>query len=700
MQVNTKKGQTMKKLTPNKEHIKEHINFLFGECREYSDGKIEIAFTSNNSGAVNRAEYFDATQISEAIEFAYNKNANEGVNVYIGAALRAPNTAPFGRSSAADYYASTVLWCDLDDAEAAKTAKNKYTKLPPSMVVVTGRHPNTRAQVWWKTMHPEQDGELLKENLGHVCAALDGDTAVVDHARVMRIAGTIAWPKKEGRIPEITDLIVPEKNTKMVLIDQFKDFFDVSPEQLQKTNPANSSCKNLFTGTFEIEKLLEISKEEGKWHTSMRDAIASMIGKGWTDEQIRIATNPYRRDNSLTEDMISPLIYSARNKYDRPEPKAKKELTFQTKEKFDPETGEVKESKTTLYYERASNVTPSFDVNDFVQDTLTEGSMSVIYGESNCGKTFFSSDLAFHIVEGKEWRNKRVEQGGALYVSMEGAHGLNNRIAAYKKETGAKLNDLLVMPCTVDFIDPEGNINEFAEILNNVIEDVGDLKIIFIDTLARAVGGGDENSGQDMGMLVRHADAIRALTKAHICFIHHSGKDKARGARGHSSLRAAVDTEIEISREEGDDFSNVKFAKQRDMEMEDDIQFSLKRVVLGENRHGDEVTSCIVQPVIKKTKEKGARLTSTQLFIYNNLVRAVTDYGQYKQVNGTTLKVVSYDELREVMEENGFKEFMETKNKTTAQQVKSTTQAARLALQRHNKVSFNGRYIWLMNEED
>ena len=31
--------------------------------------------------------------------------------------------------------------------------------------------------------------------------------------------------------------------------------------------------------------------------------------------------------------------------------------------------------------------------------------------------------------------------------------------------------------------------------------------------------------------------------------IHHSGKDKSKGSRGHSSLRAAVDTEIKVKQE-------------------------------------------------------------------------------------------------------------------------------------------------------
>jgi len=45
--------------------------------------------------------------------------------------------------------------------------------------------------------------------------------------------------------------------------------------------------------------------------------------------------------------------------------------------------------------------------------------------------------------------------------------------------------------------------------------------------------------------------------------IHHSGKDKNKGARGHSSLRAAVDTEIEI-KVDGDRFLTRVLSQERD----------------------------------------------------------------------------------------------------------------------------------------
>jgi hypothetical protein len=53
-----------------------------------------------------------------------------------------------------------------------------------------------------------------------------------------------------------------------------------------------------------------------------------------------------------------------------------------------------------------------------------------------------------------------------------------------------------------------------------------------------------------MGKLVMNCDRIRFESGAACLLVHHVGKDTTKGARGHSRLRAANDTEIEIIRDE------------------------------------------------------------------------------------------------------------------------------------------------------
>lgn len=379
----------------------------------------------------------------------------------------------------------------------------------------------------------------------------------------------------------------------------------------------------------------------------------------------------------------------------------------ETVEKFDPETGEVIESEEQLndafqlYY--ASDISPILETNDFVEDVLREKEFSVIYGESNCGKTFFMLDLAMHVALGRPWRGKEVEQGGVIYAALEGGFGTNNRICAFKQYYSIESEiPLAIIRSSVNFLDAEGDIEKLANSVKAAKEKIGNVKLIVIDTLARAISGGDENSSTDMGQMIIHADYLRSITSAHISFIHHSGKDKALGARGHSSLRAAVDTEIEISREDEKSPSQIKFVKQREMEMIDPLFFTLESKELGVDKRGRPVTSCAVIPCEAVQINERKPLSPVQQFVFDALVLAIDNYGQHRNTvkDMPPIKCVSYEEFNEALEEKGFKELMETESKTTKQQVKSATQTARLFLQKHNYISFNSKYLWLMNESN
>jgi hypothetical protein len=107
--------------------------------------------------------------------------------------------------------------------------------------------------------------------------------------------------------------------------------------------------------------------------------------------------------------------------------------------------------------------------------------------------------------------------------------------------------------------------------------------------LSRAIAGGDENSPVDMGAYVKNIDRLRKQTTAHLASIHHCGKDKARGARGHSLVRAATDTEIEIASRA------MTVKKQRDGADGIKFQFRLKPVTLWQDEDRDWVTSCYVE---------------------------------------------------------------------------------------------------------
>jgi hypothetical protein len=118
--------------------------------------------------------------------------------------------------------------------------------------------------------------------------------------------------------------------------------------------------------------------------------------------------------------------------------------------------------------------------------------------------------------------------------------------------------------------------------------------LLIIDTFARSIIGGDENSAQDVGQAVAGADLIRTETGAAVGFIHHAGKDPTKGARGSSALRAAADTEILVEGLIGQRTATV--SKQRDLESCQTMPFELVSVQIGTDPDdGSPITSCTVR---------------------------------------------------------------------------------------------------------
>ena len=234
----------------------------------------------------------------------------------------------------------------------------------------------------------------------------------------------------------------------------------------------------------------------------------------------------------------------------------------------------------------------------FVRGLLDGGGLSVVFGEPSCGKTFFATDLSFHVAQGAQWRRLRVRGGPVLYIAAEGGLGLTRRLEALCRDRSvdkAQTPFCLLRACPdlcSSRTDAEAVVVE-AQFMAEECE--APCQLIVIDTLARVIAGGDENSPRDMGMLIRNIGHLQTETGAHVMLIHHSGKTSERGPRGHSSVLAAADTVIEVARRE--DMSVATVTKQKDGETGNAFAFRLERTVIGTDPDGDEISTCIVRHV-------------------------------------------------------------------------------------------------------
>lgn len=253
-----------------------------------------------------------------------------------------------------------------------------------------------------------------------------------------------------------------------------------------------------------------------------------------------------------------------------------------------------------VHFGDAAAAALSRSTKPLIKGLLDQGALSVLYGESNVGKTFVAMDIAFHIATGLDWGLCRTAHLGVVYVAAEGGQGASRRALALQRRYGdvAGPANFQFRLAGVDLRRPDADLLPLIETVK-ACEDVG---LVVIDTLSRALAGGDENASTDMGALVKNVDRLRQATRAHVMLVHHSGKERARGARGHSLLRAATDTEIEIADNE------IAVTKQRDLDGNFRRAFVLETVTLGKDEDGDPITSCIVRLVSQNEKPQG-RLT-------------------------------------------------------------------------------------------
>lgn len=354
------------------------------------------------------------------------------------------------------------------------------------------------------------------------------------------------------------------------------------------------------------------------------------------------------------------------------------------------------------WFDAAAALALSEPAEPLIDGLLDEGALSVFYGESNAGKSFIALDMSYAVATGGLWNGKRTKRGLVIYVCAEGGRRFTRRIAALKEtrgHTGEKPFFALVN-YPIDLRSSDADAKELLSLIRAAETQCGErCAWVIVDTLSRALAGGDENSSVDMGRIVTAADHIRAETGAHFTYVHHCGKDSARGARGHSLLRAATDTEIEVTA------GAIKVTKQRDMESGGAFGFDLMDVQLGADSAGRPIKSAVVEwsdavapAAVPATKSVPA---SHRLFM-ETVAHAIDEAGEGFQSfpDGPVVQAVSeeivrrryYDRIAEMPKDGDTPETMaERQRKAFNRAIKANLDAKRLVAGTRN----GERVLWL-----
>lgn len=180
------------------------------------------------------------------------------------------------------------------------------------------------------------------------------------------------------------------------------------------------------------------------------------------------------------------------------------------------------------------------DPTHLIEGVLLDDSWNVVAGRWGAGKTFVQLDWCLHVAAGVPWHDRKVRRGPTLLVFAEGA--VKSRVAAWRthhRVDPTTAVGLTVAPGTVNLLDDDA-VGAFIRQVE--AGDLGDRPVLIaIETLARSIPGGDENSSETMSRVSASIGRIQADVGTTVSITHHSPWE-AKRLRGFSGLGDAADT--------------------------------------------------------------------------------------------------------------------------------------------------------------
>lgn len=241
-------------------------------------------------------------------------------------------------------------------------------------------------------------------------------------------------------------------------------------------------------------------------------------------------------------------------------------------------------------------------VHYLIDELIEEKSLSMLFALPGMGKSFLAIDWAASISTGTPWLGREVKQGPVFYLAGEGHAGLKRRLRAWELANGVSLEKApLFVSSTAGGLLSRESVEILVNQIESLVEAHGMPALIIIDTYARNMGGGDENSNSDAGIVVKHVDAMRQHLDCGTLIVHHTGHGDNGRPRGASALPAAMDSIFRLDGKHRDgvlvDLKLVHI-KSKESELVPDMHFKIEQVELTGwlDTKGRTMNSAIIVP--------------------------------------------------------------------------------------------------------
>jgi hypothetical protein len=232
-----------------------------------------------------------------------------------------------------------------------------------------------------------------------------------------------------------------------------------------------------------------------------------------------------------------------------------------------------------------------------VKDYILPESQVMVVGPSEIGKTFLTIDMALSIATGRNWNSRVVKQGPVAYINAEGQRSMQYRIKGWEQEHQSLANaPFLLSQDACDLMSDESIEAAIIKLDKFAIKHNRSISIIFIDTLHRNMSG-DEDRSPDIRTFMNNLEYLCRRYGAAGFINHHPGHGNNGRARGSSSMKAALDTELLLNKDTKSGIVSLSCEKLKDGgEKPKPVEYSIKQISTSWlDTDGKQVTTCVAE---------------------------------------------------------------------------------------------------------
>jgi hypothetical protein len=262
-----------------------------------------------------------------------------------------------------------------------------------------------------------------------------------------------------------------------------------------------------------------------------------------------------------------------------------------------------------------------------IEGWLDWDSLAWIIGQSGHGKSFVALDAAGCVANGIDWHGNVTKQAPVLYVILEGAPGLHQRVRAWEDHYGTEMGVTFMVIRKFHIMTDAEPLGELAHEL--------DAGLVVIDTQNRATVGLDENSGVDMGHMIARLETVREASGACVATVHHTAIE-GRRPRGHGSIDGAASTVIRVARDGA--VVKIENGKQKEHARQSSLVLAAQERAGGLILASDGVAEAVADSEVKVLAALRTLVAIKGNVTYTDLKQSVTGAGMPKSTYDWALR--------------------------------------------------------------